>query len=174
MKTSTLLGLALLAGFQNTASAAPLHWLAVTNYKLDQVQIDPLQIEYQGVTEASLILDLASNVITLDMTPAFHCPDVPGLQCSPPRPIFVRLPLDPTLSQPQLDECKIAVFVAQVDARPADGSLRKITVRDNRGNICPTKQKLPDVHVYYETAYVERIPVLKSVTTRSSFSGSIQ
>ncbi len=112
---------------------------------------------------ANVELDQGKQQITLTLSQDWSCP--PGMFCAtvmPPVRVFTA-PVTQTLN-----DCGSTVYVAEVDQRPVDGALTRITLQDNRSRMCRDLREPTEVSL--ETAIWDR-RLGREVKTFYEFTG---
>ncbi len=97
----------------------------------------------------TVIFNCLRGEVKLTLVPyPFGC--TKGRTCPQPPPDPVVLSM--TNAQTAMDACGVISTVAFIDNRQSDGQVQKVTIHDNRQNICPTYLPLATLDVIYETS----------------------
>lgn len=101
------------------------------------------------VNHGQLTIDQEQNVIRARFTKPRPCP--PNAVCATNQVLVATVEVPLAEGQPRELECGVKSYTGQVDRRPVDGALQRITILDNSGLSCLSMAPVPPTEIIYET-----------------------
>lgn len=143
-----LFGFGLLVNSVSFAALPSEKAQGVLEYKVTEATYSSVHV--QNATRAQLTLNYDKSEVSLNIDVAFHCPD--GRICAQVMPVPVQIEL-PIVSV-KTDGCGVRTVTAQLDQRPADGTLQQIKISDPSEMTCRIAGVVPKAT--YTTSFVDR------------------
>ena len=139
-------------------SLAADHIYSATLTRLD---VDP---QLGNVVQGEVALNQTQSEIKLVLQTRMVCPMNEYCPQYIPEPMEITLPI----VSHETDQCGTKIYIARKDARPSDGALQEIEVRDNSKNSCENIRYEAPTELRYETQIISRSG---EHHTHSSFEG---
>jgi hypothetical protein len=134
------------------------------------VYIDSFLHHLNGVTGGHIALDRGARNAKLTLDRPFYCPADSICAQVMPAPVVIELPI----VAKKTDPCGTVIYTALRDARPVDGILETLEVRDNTANTCKTLVALAPTDIKYNTASVSRMTGIEGRTFSRFFAEKLR